>query len=295
MRKCVLIGVFLISYVITHKIQAQYSEIFFGIGTTTYWGDLNSEQFLRNYYYNSGVALQAGARYVWNRRFGVKASITNGSINGDDGRASDESKKLRNLSFRSNLFELGVQGEYYFLKFDTRPGAFFMAPYLTIGASGFFFDPIAIYEGRKVKLQPLGTEGQGLAGRPKEYNLFNGTLIFGGGIKFILTQQVNIGIEVGIRRTFTDYLDDVSGVYINFDEHREAVGNGPKRLAPFLGNRTGEYLGTENVSVATGTQRGGARVKDYYIITMCTANILFSDDSGKRRLGKSKSIECPKF
>ena len=51
----------------------------------------------------------------------------------------------------------------------------------------------------------------------KPYNLTQFAIPFGGGIKFRVSENVVLAYEVGFRKTFTDYLDDVSTFYVDQD------------------------------------------------------------------------------
>lgn len=92
--------------------------------------------------------------------------------------------------------------------------------------------------------------------------------------------------------TFTDYLDDLSSDYVEYSELLN--GNGP--LAAALGNRIGEYLGTEPVIMETGTARGNPQKKDWYYIGAFTITYNFIDTglSGRRRSQRNRS-GCPDF
>src|SRR5690606_15533698 len=69
--------------------------------------------------------------------------------------------------------------------------------------------------GTKIFLRDLGTEGQGLPQYPdkKMYNLVQIAVPFGGGIRLRLSDNVHISYEIGLRKLFTDYIDDVSTTY----------------------------------------------------------------------------------
>lgn len=273
------------------KNYAQYSDFGIGLGFTTYWGDLNVPSHITNLIYNSGLAIEAHGRIMRGERFGLKASFLYGTIKGDDSRSDVNWQLRRNLNFSSYIAELGLMGEFYVLPFSTQPGKFFFAPYLTAGISAFWFNPTTEYQGREIKLQPLGTEGQGMVGRPDKYRLNNLAIPFGVGAKFILTEGVNLGVELVFRKAFTDYIDDVSTIYVNYDDLSSANGI----LSARLSNRMNEYLGQEEpVVVSTGTRRGGADSPDYYIGTLVTLNIVLSDSFGKKKLGGNK-VSCPSF
>lgn len=274
------------------KSCAQYSEAGFGVGFATYWGDLNGPVFTSNFRYNSDFALQLNARKVYKRRFGIHPSLSYGTIQGDDARAGSPGQLLRNLSFKSPVLDVSLLGEYYIFPFEPDESSSLFYPYVAAGVSGFYFNPGATLEGRTYKLQPLGTEGQGMQGFPSRYALVNWALSFGGGVKIPLATGLNLGLEVVMRRTFTDYLDDVSTNYVNYYELEAANGVVAARLA----NRMNEYLGEDGpVLLPTGTQRGGKEVKDYFLFSIISLNFMIHDHTGKRKGLRSLTSKCPKF
>lgn len=291
LKNIALLAVLAASLAGSVRTSAQYSEFGIGLGFSTYWGDLNAPSVTTNLLNCSGLAVQAHYRKMMGDRLGLRASMAYGRVKGEDRHSDQEWQKIRNLSFKSPIIDLSLAGEYYIFGFNPEPGNSIIAPYATAGVSVFRFDPSTEYQGNSVRLQPLGTEGQGLPGYPGKYSLTNFGLAFGGGTKIILTETLNIGLEVVIRRTFTDYIDDISTKYVNYDDLN--AGNGT--LAASLGNRMNEYLGqSEPVQLPTGSIRGSAKVKDYYMFTMASLNFILTDRKGKKRFGKSRVV-CPTF
>jgi hypothetical protein len=133
-------------------------------------------------------------------------------------------------------------------------------------------NPKTEINGDMVELQPLGTEGQGSDLSSKNnYSLTQLCIPLGVGVKFALGKKAALSLEYGIRKTFTDYLDDVgSGSYV--DPSLLSVANGP--LAADLSNRSldGDRFG----------KRGNASTKDWY--TFFGGSLTF-------RLGKPN--KCP--
>jgi hypothetical protein len=111
-----------------------------------------------------------------------------------------------------------------------RPARPWITPYVFVGVAVYHFNPYA-YDttGKKVYLQPLSTEGEGLPQYPgrKEYALTQLAIPFGGGIKFRITDRVVLAYEIGMRKLFTDYLDDVSNTYVS--ETVLLAAKGPKQ------------------------------------------------------------------
>ena len=162
------------------------------------------------------------------------------------------------------------------------------SPYIFIGITGAKFNPKANYQGEWIALKPLGTEGQNLSQYPdrQPYSDITLAIPFGFGIKYALTDKVNLGFEIGARRAFSDYLDDVSGTYVSSVE-LAAAGN---TLGAALSNRTGELMGTEPVVVPTGTPRGDDKNADWYFIAGITISYNFLDNGlmGGRKRGRSR-------
>ncbi|HMP87038.1 MAG TPA: DUF6089 family protein, partial [Lacibacter sp.] len=190
----------------------QEGEFGLQLGAAHYFGDLNTQTGLRQpgftaggFYrrqFNNYAALRIAANYA---RLGYSDRL----------QASNEFQQRRNLSFRTNIWELLLQGDFNFFRFNpTNPHQRF-TPYLTFGAGVFYYDPFTELNGQRHFLRPLGTEGQFSAQYPerKPYGNTALTVPFGVGIKWALHPGMNLQLEVTHRFTGTDYLDDVSTTY----------------------------------------------------------------------------------
>ncbi|PCJ64836.1 MAG: hypothetical protein COA58_11205 [Bacteroidetes bacterium] len=169
---------------------------------------------------------------------------------GNDAFSQSESRSIRNLSVRTDLVELNVIGEIR--PFGRNPVLKRM--YLTVGVGGIFYQPKAKLNDEWIKLRPLGTEGQFINGS-STYSKLDVVIPYGVGYKFPLGESTTLNLDVGIRKTFTDYLDDVSTVYANNATLAELSGS----TAATLADRSG-------LSLAEGTQRGGEKYNDSYFI-----------------------------
>lgn len=238
--------------------QSQYHEVGAALGVSNYLGDLVPPQT-----YLLGTNLSAGVHYQYNfhPHLALRGGLTLGKLSGDDNNSNyDSGRRQRNLEFESPLFEVGVMGQIYILPFRPSPERRAISPYVFAGVALFHFNPHTLYQGERVYLQPLGTEGQSMDGYAPKYNLWGWSLPFGGGIKVNINRRFNIAIELGCRKTFTDYLDDVSGEYISLTTLRQ--GNGA--LAAALSNRTYDDDGDQIDRVGVPRGRSG---KDWYIIS----------------------------
>ncbi len=269
--KFLTVVIFLLS---AAQIQAQKLSVTAFGGMANYSGDLQEKRFTTS---QAGYAFGAGVLYELTDKIALRSNVTIAKIKATD--ALGTSNKDRNLSFSSPLLDVHVGAEYNFLNIYEKG----FTPYVFAGISYFHFNPSAIdSSGNKVFLQPLGTEGQGFYDNRTKYKLNQFAIPFGGGVKLALGDNIRLGLEVGLRKTNTDYLDDVSKTYA--DQTLLAQNNGQKAVE--LSFRQNE--GKTNVVPypAAGTQRGKAAYKDWYYFTGVTMSFrLNSIFEGKSKLG----------
>ncbi len=241
-------------------------------GLSTYQGDL----VVRSFDYKEIHAAYGGfLRYNFMEYVTLKLGISGGTISGDDANATRDIWRLeRNLSFRSSILEFGANAEINLFGFDPYNLKKVFSPYFFGGIAVTYFNPKTLYQGEYVALQPLGTEGQGISGYESPYNLTTISFPVGFGLKYAINDLWNIGIEAGVRYTRTDYLDDVSTVYVP----RSILLTEKDELTANLANRTGEFLNTDPVSVPEGTQRGNSENNDTYWIVGVTISYNFIDN-----------------
>jgi opacity protein-like surface antigen len=266
-------------------VSAQHLEAGILLGASNYLGDLSNNSS-SIYLKETKPAVGALVRYNINHLFAARLGLNYTLLAGRDANVrKDDFIRDRNLSFRTSILEFSLIGEFNILGYQPYALSRPFSPYLFAGISAVKFNPKTRYEGDWVKLQPLGTEGQGMPGRDDEYALTTIAIPFGIGVKYAFTDKINLGLELGARRTFTDYLDDVSGTYVSYPELLAANG----QLAAALGNRTGELNGGEPVIVETGTRRGDSTGNDWYFILGATISYNFLDNGlmgGRKRGGR---------
>ncbi len=231
---------FLIAFftlILSFGSYAQHHEIGLFGGVSYYMGDITPTHFSMPGY-NFGV----NYRYSINKRFAVKIAGHYGKVSGDS-ENDIKSKRYKNLSFHSNILDIEAGLEINFLEYEPGSKNHRFTPYVFGGIALFSFNPKADYMGEEYELQPLGTEGQGLTAYPdnKPYRLSSIAIPFGIGIKWSVSKRVSIGLEWGLRKTFTDYLDDVSDRYPMASVLSAEKGN----IAAALSNRQWEYYAEE--------------------------------------------------
>lgn len=253
-------------------LSAQYFEAGLFLGGSNYMGDLaNNSNSL--YIQETNLAGGAFVRYNVNDYVTARFGFNYARLSGDDVNADDLAINQRNLSFYSNVYEFGLTGEFNILGYQPYNYYRRFSPYLFAGVALFKFNPKTEFQGENVELQPLGTEGQGLDGRPDQYGLVQFAIPLGFGLKFALTENINVGLEIGARKTFTDYIDDVSTTYMDLETLQARNGE----LAAALSNREAEFLNTP-VDVIPGEARGDEAGSDWYFIFGLTVSYNFFDN-----------------
>jgi len=270
-------------------------EIVAGTGTSNFLGELGgSDQsganFLSDFEISTSRPLLHGAfRYKILEPLAVKSQITYGWVQGNDETTNNPYRQNRNLKFYSPIIEFGAQIEYSLIKEKTGhrynlrrtkglQQLLRVNTYIFTGIAGFWFNPKGQDStGTWHALQPLGTEGQGLVPTRDFYSRFSASIPFGVGFKYGITRKLSVGLEYGMRYTFTDYIDDVSTTYYDNDLLRLNRGNLAAELAdPNLDLIPGQ--------TAPNQQRGNPRNNDAYMFTLITVS--YKLNTGRNGLPK---------
>ncbi|MEO6131649.1 MAG: DUF6089 family protein [Saprospiraceae bacterium] len=268
----------------------------FGIvaGISNYQGELASYSTANGFKAKIGPVLGLHAGYELSPKFQLRGDVLYMRLSGDDLFNDSDVTKSRNLNFFSPVFQFAAGMDWNILGFTQGESKSF-TPYVSLGGSLFYMNPSTKFQGKKVALHPLGTEGQNLPDYPdqKSYSLIQPSLQLGGGLKFLMANQLTIALEAMMSYTFTDYIDDVSTIYISYDELLAKAGP----LTAALANRQGEYLNAEPVIVPTGSRRGNDAINDYFgtITIRFAVPMDIGSEKFKLRHGNAKTIRCPKF
>jgi len=272
--------------------RKQYNSVGFSLNAMNYFGDVTP---VTNFTSLRFGATRVGAGVSITRRFYPRLSgrfgLMYGRISGDDSQAADPAspdakfRYNRNMSFRNDILEASavaifdlIENRNNYLK---RPD---FVPYVFAGVAGFYHNPKGLYkDGSYVDLQPLKTEGQSEA-----YSKTQFAIPFGGGIRYRINRNFDASLEIGWRKTFTDYIDDVGGKYapansLTTDVQRYFGGGNPIAGGGLGGtfadgggltkSRTGEFASFD----IPGTQRGDKGNKtDWYITTGVTLNYILT-------------------
>jgi len=240
-------------------IFVPYSTVGFGLGTSNYYGDLAPYRTPLASTFKM-IRWSMGGNYTrhFTPRLAARASFNYARIAGDDYIMNRSSKRetnifyARNLSFRNDLKEFSIQGIFKLIpdnrSYDRRPQ---VGVYLFAGVALTAHNPKALdsLKGDWIKLQPLGTEGQGNEGYAKPYSLVQFAIPFGIGARYKINSRFDVSAELGFRKTFTDYLDDAHGAYAD----PALFADNPLALA--LSNRSGDVIAVRKGADRTETIR----------------------------------------
>ena len=229
----------------------------FGItaGAAHYFGDLNNRANINR----PKIALGAFFRRQFGNYVSARLMGHYAKLGYSDMYSKNEYQKSRNLSFNTDIFELALVGDFNFFKFIPTDPRHSFTPYASLGVGFMTYDPYAYYNDEKVYLRPLNTEGQTFYQGRKAYGTTALVVPVGFGVKYAISDKVNLSFEINYRFTTTDYLDDVSTTYIGIDKFPSTTGG--KSLAGIMQDRSyevGTPIGVE------GRQRGFSKQKDQY-------------------------------
>ncbi len=262
----------------------------------------NGSTFIKDYNFNT-TKLFFGAYFTvypapW---LGFRFSGNYGNVEAFDAaikqKGGDEDTRYRrNLDFRSVILEGTAMAEIYptvFLEDDPEDVAGRLRPYGLLGLGFFHFNPqgsLADQNGNTywVNLRPLHTEGEGwIAGR-KEYSLTQLNIPIGVGIKYFLSDNVNIGFEIIYRKLFTDYLDDVSTTYIDPKLFYQHLSPAQAAIAVAISNKSANGYNTPGYQ--PGDKRGNSNNNDAYFTMGIKLGIRLSGGRSERW---RNSTHCP--
>lgn len=185
------------------------------VGGALYFGDLNTNYRITK----PGFAGGLNGRYNFNTRVAAKGSINYARIGADDVDSDNLFEQERNLAFFNDIFETTGQLEFNFFPYVHGSKDHWYTPYIFGGGTIFYHNPKRNLSGTTFALRDFGTEGQAAG---SEYLPISGAFTFGGGMKWDIGESWSMNVELGVRRIFTDYIDDVSGAYPNPDNLRNA-------------------------------------------------------------------------
>ena len=262
--------------------RKQYNSVGFSLNTTNYFGDIVPAAGFTSLSFGAN---RVGAGVSITRRFYPRLSgrfgLSYGRITGSDAKSADPNdsngrwRYNRNMNFRNDILEASAVAVFDLIEnrnnYLKRPD---FVPYVFAGVAGFYNNPKGLVgkndegltEGSYIALADLKTEGQA-----KKYSQTQFAIPLGIGIRYRINRNFDASLEIGWRKTFTAYIDDVGGKYADVN----TLAPGAQR---YFGNsitrsRTGDFASFTNPT----SQRGGkSNSSDWYIITGVTLNYILA-------------------
>ncbi|NJN24724.1 MAG: hypothetical protein HC819_01390 [Cyclobacteriaceae bacterium] len=301
----------------------RYASVGFSVDALNYFGDITPKSgMLSTDISLTRPAFSVYGTYRYTPNLSFRGSLSWGRLTGDDFQSADpygtdsRFRYVRNASFRNDIKELAIVGIWdIFPNHGTFLNRVSFTPYVFAGVAVFHHNPKGkapendkqgqplAEAGKWVALRELGTEGQYSEHYDvKPYSLIQPSIPFGLGIRTKLQKRLDFEFEIGYRYLFTDYIDDVSGMYVDLgaldselaramsDRSRETVSarSGEARDFDAIGEvvRTTTYTSLYNGESYTvfggyGQEhpdniRGMSSDKDIYIVTSFKISYIIS-------------------
>lgn len=265
--------------------RKQYNSIGVSLNAMNYFGDLNPLTNFASFHLGDtrpNIGLNITHRFF--PRISGRFAVAYGRITADDNTNANKDeinarfRYTRNMNFRNDIYEASavvvvdlIENRNNYLK---RPD---FVPYLFGGIAGFHHSPQGKDQsGNYVDLQPLKTEGV-------DYSKFQFSLPFGAGVRYRINRQLDASFEIGFRKTFTGYLDDVSGKYADLSN------TSPDSPARYFGGYSGGPGGQGITNTSTGLAGGfkpasnpansakrGQGKNDWYTVTGFSLNYILN-------------------
>ena len=226
-------------------IHTQHIKLGVTGGGMYYMGDLNPEKLFEF----TQPAFGFVYRYNFNNRVAIRSGLLVGNVRGDD--SITQYRVERGLNFSSDIYEVSAVAEFNFFDYYTGSTRSYITPYIFGGIGAFMYNPKAVYRSETYVLRNQPAEGV-------NYTPVSGLLPvsvcfpFGIGVKYSVNDFIGLTLEWGMRKTMTDYIDDVHGVY----PAREYDDNGDKQFYTIYVDPGKNY--------DEGMQRGNSKDNDWY-------------------------------
>lgn len=296
-------------------------EIGGGLGVTNFMGELGGANKvgtggLKDFDLKATrPSLNINYRYYFLESLAAKASLTYGWVGGNDQNTTEPFRNNRNLHFRSPIVDLTAQADYYFFQKSQTghvhnlkgvKGALNIdiGFYAFTGISVFYFNPKAklteVYQDTLIaqglepdnkwhSLRNLCTEGQGYYPTREKYSPIGIAIPIGLGVRHNINKNFAVEFEYGFRKTFTDYIDDVSTTYV----HPSIFEGDDALVAQHFANPSATAGTDDPLSGTTnpGLQRGNPRNDDAYMFALFSVHYKLTTSgqhSSKRRLWQKR-------
>ena len=255
------------------------------LGAMGYDGDLKAKAVTLS---QTAPMFSLGARYDLTEHIMARSYLSYGSVKATDKKGTP-SMQARNLDFSSKILDFELGAQYNILNLNYK----WWTPYVFAGIGVYRFNPYTKdAAGDRYFLRTLNTEGQGFVPGVNQYSTTQFSLPLGFGVDYLLGEDHRVGLELGYRYLFTDYLDDVSGVYAAESSVQKAGGAKGVELA-FRGDEV-----SNRPYPVPGDIRGNPKSNDTYYYIGVTYTFRFWFDKYKQTSGipggkRGSKVGCP--
>ena len=198
-----------LSFVIPKNLKSQIVEVGVTGGLSYYIGDINPSK----HFSQSEIAYGGAVRYYKDLRWAFRFQYSRFNLTSSDEVVNFRPE--RDLAFKSKVDDIAFITEFNFFDYWTGSRNSYVSPYIFAGVSFLYFNSTDMY-GRE--LQPQKNEGV-------DYNTFSWSIPFGLGVKYSITKRLGATLEWRMHKTFTDYIDDIEGYYLDNPEVQRGNGN----------------------------------------------------------------------
>ena len=182
-----LLSVCLLTFLFSYDASSQQHEVGFGLGGFNYTGDLARDFAVRHTRPGLGLLY----RYNVNNHLSLRGALHGGWMAGSDTPPYDALATQRDTSFSTGITELSAVAEYHFLDWKNNIRLLRWTPYFFAGVGVAFLGPHQEQTESYSRTQPV--------------------IPFGLGFKYMVNPVWVLSLEGGVRKTFTDYIDNISG------------------------------------------------------------------------------------
>ena len=237
--------------------QAQNIEIGVSVGGANYFGDLAPTPVVSETKFASGVFARINLSSTWAWTNSLMFAQVSGNDKNFDFNAN------RNLNFKTDVTEFASVIEFNYFKYGVGVLDSKFTSYLFAGIAVFGFNPQGYYNNQWYNLKDFHTEGV-------NYNTNSFAIPFGIGLKYILNKNINFECQFGFRKTYTDYLDDVSKTYPDINQKLKDGGTVAATLSDPSVLLNGGVFTNKN-----GYKRGNSDINDWYMIAQVSLSYRF--------------------
>lgn len=265
------------------NLQAIYGQSFslgFNLGGSNYDGDMTYSKTAVIQQTNLSFGLHV--QYELDPFFNLRLGMEKLKVSANDNFGIQDWQLRRDLNFTCEIYSFDLSGMLN-LKNLLIPKFKSFNFYVLGGYTGFYYNPVTNFQGNTVELRPLGTEGQGMKGYKEKYSTWAGAINFGFNFEYLLNSQWSIESQLLLRKTNTDYIDDLSTNYVDYEVLSQQNGT----LAAQIGNK---------IKAPQGSQRGNPIDNDWYQSLSIGIHYKFNAKN-QNNLSQSKKpkVNCPKF